>query len=66
MKLQQYANNQIKVGKFAHVGIVSGEFGTFWLETEDYKTIEGACFTSRERAEKARTNAIEKAVKRFA
>ena len=63
MTAAQYAKNETLNGRFPSMLVVAGEFGTFWLESADYRTLDGACFTSREAAEKARSKAIEKAAK---
>lgn len=63
MTLTQYAKQEITSGRFVETSIVPGEFGTFWIEDRNYRTIDGACFNSREAAEKARSKAIDKAMK---
>lgn len=59
----KYAKNETINGRFPQMSVVPGEFGTFWLEDSNYRTLDGACFTSREAAEKARSKAIEKAAR---
>jgi hypothetical protein len=63
MTATQYAKNEIINGRFPSMQVVPGEFGTFWLESADCRTLDGACFTSREAAEKARSKALDKAAK---
>lgn len=58
-----YAKQEIKAGRMVVISIVPGQFGTYWLEDKDYKTLDKACFQNRESAEKARSKAIEKALK---
>ena len=61
--LTQYAKQEITSGRFPMTRIVAGECGTFWVEDGDYRTLDGACFMSREAAEKARSKAYDKAMK---
>lgn len=59
----QYAKSKIAAGQFANMVISAGQFGTYWIEDENFSSLKGACFTSREAAEKARSKAIDKAMK---
>ena len=63
MTATQYAKQETINGRFPSMLVVPGEFGTFWLESAEYQTLDGACFTSREAAELARSKAIQKAAK---
>ena len=58
-----YAKNEIKAGRFPSMMISAGQNGTFWLDDAEFKTLENACFMSREAAEQARSKAIDKAMK---
>lgn len=58
----QYAKACLSSGKFIQIWIAHTA-GVFWLEDNDGSILKGPHFTSREAAEKARSNVVAKALK---
>jgi hypothetical protein len=56
-----YAKNEVTNGRFPHMTIQAGEYGTFWLHDADFRMLDGKAYISREAAEKARSGFIDKA-----